>query len=133
MADWPYSTTAWKNLRALKLRTTPLCEPCSRRGVLIVANTVDHRVSIANGGEPFPALDGLTSMCPACHNAKTKAVDVPGGSGVAFPGCDVSGMPIDPDHPAYAQGYTPLKDQRLGRRDRLGLRSRTKFRPRGGR
>lgn len=131
MANWPYGTAEWKALRKAKLQASPLCEPCEKRGQLVPANTVDHCVSIANGGPAFPTLAGLMSMCPSCHNAKTKAVDRPGGSGVAFPGCDASGLPVDPSHPFFggpARGYTPSKDQPLRDGDRLLPRVRTKFR-----
>lgn len=133
MAKWPYGTREWKSLRALKLQASPWCEPCDRRGIRVKANTVDHRVSINRGGPAFPALTGLMSMCPACHNTKTKAVDVKGGSGLAFPGCDASGMPVDPDHPCYQEGYTPSKDGSDRPRDRCFPSARSKFRTRGAR
>lgn len=79
MAHWPYGTREWKLLRGEKLKANPLCEPCEKRGRLVRANTVDHNVSIRRGGEAFPPLSGLTSMCPSCHNAKTSAVDRAGG------------------------------------------------------
>ena len=134
MAKWPYGTPEWKALRAAKLQASPICEPCEKRGRTVPANTVDHRTSITKGGPAFPPLSGLMSMCPACHNAKTRAVDRAGGSGVAFPGCDASGLPVDPSHPFFGgptKGHTPSKDQPLRGRDRMGSRSRTKFR--GGR
>jgi 5-methylcytosine-specific restriction protein A len=107
MADWPYSTAAWQRLRAAKLAETPLCEPCSRLGRVVPAQHVDHIRSIASGGDAFPALDGLMSMCPACHSVKTAAVDRKGGSGIRFKGVGLDGLPIDPDHPFMAEGYTP--------------------------
>lgn len=99
MADWPYSTVAWLRLRRLKLSETPLCEACTRRGRHIIAEHVDHVVSIASGGEAFPPTAGLMSLCPSCHSIKTNAMDRKGGKGVAFKGCDVNGLPLDPDHP----------------------------------
>lgn len=94
-----YDTARWQRLRALKLSEQPLCEPCFRRGRLVQAEAVDHVLSMANGGEAFPALDGLMSMCTPCHSIKTNALDRAGGKGVAFKGCDQDGMPLDPDHP----------------------------------
>lgn len=111
MADWPYNTAAWRLLRKSKLAERPLCEPCERRGKIVAASTVDHIRSIASGGEPFPPLAGLMSMCHACHNTKTNAVDRAGGKGVKFKGCDVNGLPIDEAHPFFAEGYTPSKDE----------------------
>lgn len=109
MADWPYSTAAWQRLRRLKLSETPLCETCARRGRHVIAEHVDHIVSIASGGHAFPAIDGLRSLCPPCHSIKTNALDRAGGKGVAIKGCDVNGLPLDPDHPFLAEGDNPLQ------------------------
>ncbi len=107
MAKWPYNTTAWQTLRRAKLAASPHCAPCKRRGALVVANTVDHVVSIAKGGAPFPPLAGLMSMCPSCHSFKTRSVDRPGGAGVAFKGVDATGNPLDPRDPWYGRTQAP--------------------------
>lgn len=99
MADWPYDTAAWKRLRKAKLSEKPLCEPCDVRGRKVVAKHVDHIVSIASGGQAFPAMDGLMSMCAPCHSIKTNAKDRKGGKGIAFKGCGPDGLPLDPGHP----------------------------------
>lgn len=103
---WPYHTAAWTRLRLAKLADKPLCEVCALRGRAVFASVVDHIRAIAQGGDPFPALDGLMSLCPSCHGVKTAARDNPhafgGGNGVAFKGCGTSGLPIDPDHPFNA-------------------------------
>lgn len=109
MADWPYNTAAWQGLRKAKLAERPLCEPCERRVAIVPATVVDHRQSIASGGDPFPPLDGLMSMCHACHNTKTNAVDRAGGKGIRFKGCDVNGLPIDEAHPFLAGGIPPRR------------------------
>lgn len=101
MAAWPYSTAAWQRLRAAKLSADPLCEPCQLRGVQRPATAVDHIVSIASGGHPFPPLIGLRSMCVSCHSIKTAALDRKGGKGVAFKGCGPDGLPLDADHPFH--------------------------------
>ncbi|WP_237152395.1 HNH endonuclease [Oryzibacter oryziterrae] len=107
MADWPYSTAAWQRLRQAKLAAVPLCEPCERLGRVTPAQHVDHVKAINAGGDPFPPLEGLMSMCPGCHSVKTNAVDRKGGSGIRFKGVGLDGLPIDPDHPFVAEGYTP--------------------------
>lgn len=61
MADWPYNTAAWQRLRRLKLSETPLCETCARRGRHVIAEHVDHVVSIAGGGH---ALDMTNVAVP---------------------------------------------------------------------
>jgi 5-methylcytosine-specific restriction endonuclease McrA len=96
MSGWPYTTAAWRNLRRAKLAASPLCHPCELRGRTVLAKAVDHIVAIAKGGPAFPPLTGLMSMCEACHNAKTNAVDHPNASGFrwALAGYDVDGNPI---------------------------------------
>lgn len=128
MAHWPYNTSAWRNLRRAKLQASPFCEPCGMRGKRVKANTVDHVLAISKGGEPFPHLEGLMSLCPSCHNVKTAAVDRAGGNGVRFKGVGADGMPIDPQHPCYGTGGdTPSRDAKLQRKDRLPQRISTKF------
>jgi 5-methylcytosine-specific restriction enzyme A len=107
------------------------------RGVTTTATTVDHKVRVSTGGDPFPPLSGLMSMCASCHNSKTMTGDVHGG--VALKGAGVDGLPIDPAHPFTSGGYvsprpqaprghTPPKDGQPRARDRLGSRVSTKFR-----
>ena len=123
MAKWPYNTTAWKRLRRAKLAVQPLCEPCMMRGKLVDARAVDHIIAIAQGGEPFPGVDGLMSMCLSCHAVKTNARDNPnafgGGGKVAFKGCGTDGTPIDPSHPfngggAFDHERPSTGDRRVG-------------------
>ena len=97
MADWPYNTTAWRKLRRAKLDKQPLCQPCRERGTLTPANTVDHNVPIAKGGDAFPPLDGLTSMCARCHNEKTSTFDrgIPKPFARRVKGFDANGNPFD--------------------------------------
>lgn len=81
-----------------KLAAEPLCYACKLRGQIAEAKAVDHITAINAGGDPFPALDGLMSLCERCHNDKTNAVDRPDrrGSGRRFKGFDLEGNPIDP-------------------------------------
>ncbi|KAA3514803.1 HNH endonuclease [Agrobacterium vitis] len=97
MAKWPYNTIQWQKLRLAKLTATPLCEPCRMRGQVTVAKAVDHMTPINAGGDPFPPLDGLTSMCERCHNEKTAANDRKHKKPFArkVKGFDASGNPAD--------------------------------------
>jgi len=105
----------------VKLVQQPLCEVCMKRGRLTPANTVDHIVSIKAGGHPFPTLDELMSMCTPCHNSKSRNTDQPTGKGIAYKGCDASGLPVDPSHPFYgSKRITPSKDGQAKHYDRHG-------------
>ncbi len=109
MADWPYSTARWQRLRKAKLSESPLCETCERRGQKVEAQHVDHIIAIAAGGPAFPSMEGLRALCGSCHSIKTNALDRAGGKGVAIKGCDVDGLPLDPDHPFLTGGDAPLQ------------------------
>ena len=133
MADWPYNTARWQRLRRAKLQANPLCEPCDQAGRLTLANTVDHNVPISADGPAFPGLDGLTSMCPPCHSAKTARGSEAGAVRTTRAlqprkGCDADGNPLDPAHPWNAGkslGAGPTRTvspthAQLVRRDRGG-------------
>lgn len=98
MSGWPYNTTQWRKLRAVKLMASPLCEMCDRQGRVKVAEAVDHIKPINQGGDPFPPLDGLMALCSRHHNEKTAAHDRQGGNvtGRRFKGVDANGDPLDP-------------------------------------
>lgn len=102
MADWPYNTANWKRLRKAHLAASPWCEGCKAMGKPhVLANTVDHRVPISEGGPAFPGFDGLASYCPACHSAKTARGAEAGAVRSSKPrrGCDAEGNPLDAAHP----------------------------------
>ncbi|UWR22635.1 HNH endonuclease signature motif containing protein [Sulfitobacter sp. S190] len=98
MARWPYCTTQWQKLRLAKLASSPVCIICEMRGFATEANTVDHITPIRKGGDPFPSLDGLMSLCGPCHSEKTANVDRDhvNSTGRRFKGCNVDGNPVDP-------------------------------------
>src|SRR5262245_29430553 len=98
MSKWPYSTQRWQRLRRQKLRAHPLCESCLLFGRIEPANAVDHRVPVNSGGEPFPPLEQLASLCEPCHNTKTRAEQL-GERNWMHKGCDIFGFPNDPYHP----------------------------------
>ena len=100
MADWPYNTAQWQRLRRAHLDQFPLCEDCKAAGHIRIANTVDHRVPISDGGQAFPVHDGLASYCPSCHGAKTARGVEAGAVRTNKPrrGCDANGLPLDARH-----------------------------------
>jgi 5-methylcytosine-specific restriction protein A len=95
MSKWPYKTQRWQRLRRLKLKETPLCELCLEAGRVEPASVVDHLVAISKGGEPFPPTYALLSLCPVCHNSKTRVIEQLGRK-FLYCGCDINGMPIAP-------------------------------------
>jgi 5-methylcytosine-specific restriction enzyme A len=99
MAAYPYNTERWQTLRLNQLARNPHCYSCELRGKKQIAHAVDHVVSIASGGDPFPPLSGLRSLCVRCHNSKTSSVDRPDrrASTRPFKGFDADGNPVDPD------------------------------------
>lgn len=60
-----YQTTQWRRLRAMFIKENPLCVVCES-----VAEVVDHKLSIKDGGDPL-AWENLQSMCHKCHNSKS--------------------------------------------------------------
>ena len=101
MAAWPYNTGRWQRLRRQQLRACPFCEGCKARDLLTVANHIDHRRPISDGGDAFPSLDGLASLCASCHSSKTARGIEAGAVKTSKPrkGCDANGNPLDPRHP----------------------------------
>ncbi len=109
MAKWPYSTAAWQRLRRLKLAQTPICELCPP-GYVTPADTVDHRLAISEGGDPW-AWDNLTSCCAKCHSMKTARGKEAGAAKTKKPmkGCDAKGNPLDQAHPWNQENRSQLK------------------------
>jgi 5-methylcytosine-specific restriction enzyme A len=99
MSQWPYNTAAWKRLRRVKLTENALCEPCLDIGVLTFATVVDHKKPVSSGGDPFPSLDGLCSMCASCHNRKSQGEQH--GKPFVNEAIGLDGWPVDPNHPVY--------------------------------
>jgi 5-methylcytosine-specific restriction enzyme A len=85
-------------LREAKRQQEPCCEACLKVGWVEPATVFDHLVPISEGGEAFPPLNGLASLCARCHNTKTRVVDQLRRD-FERRGCDIDGMPLDPDHP----------------------------------
>ncbi len=65
-----YQSKAWRDLRAVKLEQSPLCEECARHGITTLAQVVDHIVPINKGGARLD-MDNLQSLCHPCHNRKS--------------------------------------------------------------
>ena len=87
----PLNGAAWQRLRASVLAGEPLCRMCQARGVIEQATDVDH----ISGDPSDNSMGNLQPLCHACHSLKTAADH---GKDV-YLGCDVNGMPLDPNHP----------------------------------
>lgn len=101
---------AWARLRRLVLSEQPLCPECERIGQLVAASDVDHIDNDASNNE----RSNLVGLCRRHHSEKTARHEHYKRTGVWLPvkGCDIHGMPLDPQHPwneksPGPQGYEP--------------------------
>lgn len=62
-----YSSKEWQQVRAEKLKRSPLCEYCYVEPAVLV----HHVVPIKQGGDPTSASN-LKSICQRCHNRMHK-------------------------------------------------------------
>ena len=67
-----YNSTAWKNLRRLKLQRNPVCEICFAGGRMADATIVDHIKSLKDCYAARLDMDNLQSVCLSCHSRKTR-------------------------------------------------------------
>lgn len=64
-----YNTAQWKRIRANQLARQPLCERHLKRGEIVAADTVNHRVR--HHGDPVKFFAGpFESACKACHDSE---------------------------------------------------------------
>ena len=89
---------AWRTLRAHVLDTEPLCRMCWYMGRRTAATDVDH----IDNDPQNDRMDNLQPLCHECHSRKT-ARDA--GKAV-YLGCDIHGMPLDPNDPWYREPQT---------------------------
>jgi len=88
----PLQSAAWQKLRALILDDEPLCRYCWEAGQMTRATDVDH----ISGDPSDNSRENLQGLCHECHSSKTGR-ERNGKPPVM--GCDVNGMPLDPNHP----------------------------------
>lgn len=69
-----YNTKQWKRLRNWYIMQHPLCENCSKYGLVTPATQVHHK-KIINSGQTLDEMksiaydaDVLQSLCSSCHN-----------------------------------------------------------------
>lgn len=67
-----YDTQRWRKLSKAYRQANPLCEceECETLTVPLIAEVVDHKTPINQGGDPY-SWDNLQSMNKKCHNKKS--------------------------------------------------------------
>jgi len=65
-----YGTTRWRRLRDAYIRHNPLCELCSKVGLVTPGEVVDHVIELKDGGAPWD-VGNLMTVCRECHQKKT--------------------------------------------------------------
>jgi 5-methylcytosine-specific restriction endonuclease McrA len=89
-----YKTKDWYRLRWVQLQKEPLCRRCSSQGRTVAAGVVDHIKAHRGDVTLFFDAANLQSLCKRCHDSAKQREEK---SGVVV-GCDVNGLPIDPNH-----------------------------------
>ena len=95
-----YDTRRWKRARRLFLAAHPLCVMCTAAGRTSLATVTDHVVPHKGDAELFWDPENLQSLCAPCHSGAKQALEKSG----TIRGCDVHGMPLDPNHPWNREG-----------------------------
>ena len=88
----PLTGNAWRRLRERVLARDPICQDCYKRGHIQPATDVDH----VSGDPSDNSMRNLQGLCHSCHSRKTRREM--NGSRQPW-GCDVNGLPLNPDHP----------------------------------
>lgn len=71
-----YQSTQWKNARAEAMtRTAGLCEDCLDMEMIVIADVVDHIISIKKDDTKSLDQGNLRPLCHAHHNRKTGSED----------------------------------------------------------
>jgi 5-methylcytosine-specific restriction endonuclease McrA len=84
----------WQKTRVRILkRDHSMCQPCAKRGKVVLATQVDHVIPLSKGGTDDDS--NLQAICERCHDRKTRKELGRKGSGA----CDANGLPLDPSHP----------------------------------
>ncbi|MGE0340843.1 MAG: HNH endonuclease [Xanthobacteraceae bacterium] len=89
-------TREWRDrIRPAQLRREPLCRHCTMRGLVVVAEEVDHIIPPRGDPRLQRDFENFQSLCKSCHSAKTR-----GGNQVTGPkGVGPDGFPIAKGHP----------------------------------
>ena len=83
-----YKTKEWWRLRYHQLRKQPLCEFCSKQGIITEATVVDHRIAHKGDYSLFYDPNNLSSLCKLHHDSSKQKMEK---RGVEI-GCDENGI-----------------------------------------
>lgn len=89
-----YNTKRWYQLRWHQLQAEPLCRRCAAQGRTVEARIADHVVAHRGDETLFFDAANLQSLCKQCHDSAKQREEKTG----VVVGCDVNGLPIDPNH-----------------------------------
>lgn len=84
----------WQKARATWLRAHPLCKMHADMGQVVAATVVDHIEPHRGDMKLFWDTSNWQSLCKACHDRHKQRLEKSG----AVVGCDMSGLPLDPNH-----------------------------------
>jgi 5-methylcytosine-specific restriction protein A len=96
-------TSRWAAYSRRYRKQHPLCVDCKNRGIIKLANHVDHIKPVSGPDDPlFWDGDNHQALCTPCHSRKTARED--GGFGNTKSNkpvgdCGIDGVPVDPRHP----------------------------------
>lgn len=93
-----YVSSEWVKLRNSYISEFPLCEVCEKKGLVVVATEIDHKVPVRINSDLSLDWDNLQALCHRCHMKKTKAVDnrlLQGLKPKAWMGADADGNLLD--------------------------------------
>lgn len=84
----------WQKARLDFLRDNPLCSEHSKRGLVVAACVVDHKVPHKGDLKLFWDRKNWQALCKHCHDSHKQRLEK---SGLVV-GCGLNGVPIDVNH-----------------------------------
>src|SRR5215472_10503852 len=97
-----YAYQSHRNRAHYQLKTEPLCRFCKQEGRTTPATVADHVIPVDGDWWRF-RMGELQSLCYDCHDRVKRTIELHGYSSKV----DISGWPIDPNHPVYGQRPEP--------------------------
>jgi 5-methylcytosine-specific restriction protein A len=70
-ASHGYNNAPWRRLRLAFLHANPLCASCERKGFLVEATEVHHKLPVASNPDVMMSWEHLEALCKSCHSSIT--------------------------------------------------------------